>query len=131
MSGAVKCRAWDETHKEWVNYGFCLRFDAEGNCSILNAFAQPFTDRTLVLSFAIGRADKHGKDIYDGDILRGEKGDTCIVEWEEEIDRDRYWATAYGYSIFFGKKNCEVYSGAYEEVEIIGNVWEHPGLVEE
>ncbi len=79
----------------------------------------------------IGRKDKHGRDIYSGDILRGNRGDTCVVEWEEEIDRDRYWATAYGFSIYFGKKGGDIYSSAYGEVEIIGNIWENPELAEE
>ena len=69
MSEAIKCKAWDKTNKEWVDYGFCLRFDANGNYEILNAFAEPFADRELVPVLFTGSHDQHNQDIYDGAVL--------------------------------------------------------------
>src|SRR6266568_4703244 len=66
----IKCKAWDEANKGWVTYGFCLRFDADGNYEVLNAFAQPFTDRKIVPVLFANMQDKHNKDVYVGDIVK-------------------------------------------------------------
>ncbi len=76
----------------------------------------------------IGIRDKHGKAIFEGDILKGEKGGICVVEWEEQIDRDRFWATAYGFSINFG--DSDIVDDARGELEVIGNHYENADLVE-
>lgn len=72
-----------------------------------------------------GMKDKHGASIYEGDIVRGEEGDTCVVEWEENIDRDRYWATANGFGIYFKASHASP-----DRVEVIGNVYETPERLE-
>lgn len=115
----IKCRAWDETNRDWVNYGFCLRFDSEGTCEMLNAFAEPFTDRKLIPVFWTGQKDKNGHEVYSGDIVRYEDiGVQGIVAWSE---------TYPGFIVLNPQRN-----GAYvlhNEWEVIGNVYEHPDLL--
>lgn len=82
MSRSVKFRAWDSTHHEWVDYGFCLRFDKDGNGHILDAFARPFTDRTLVLMEWSGVTNEQGQDIYEEDSVRNPyTGQEGVVTW--------------------------------------------------
>ena|SRR5450755_414952 len=79
----------------------------------------------------IGRRNRLGKEIYEGDIVKGDTGGICAVMWEEDIDRDRFWATANGFGIDFCGSHAvgDSMSHADGELEIIGNVWETPDLV--
>lgn len=38
----------------------------------------------------IGRHDKDGKEIYEGDTVEGEQGDIATVLFNDDIDTDRY-----------------------------------------
>jgi len=119
-----KCKAWDQTNKEWLTYGFCLRFDADGNCEVLNAFAQPFTDRVVVPVFGTGQQDCTGKDIYEGDILKIEDATAKVVFWERPPE--------FGLDFYHNEdKWCEDWNltDDSERMEIIGNIYENSDLL--
>ena len=127
-----KCKAWDQTNHEWVNYGFCLRFDADGNSEVLNAFAQPFKDRVLIPVFATGRTDCTGKDIYQGDIIR-----TNNEQQDDEPSEDHFFSVVTyddqraGYFI---QQPHDKYSPALHHyyivsIEVMGNIWENNDLL--
>lgn len=123
MSREFKFRAWDETHKEWVDYGFCLRFDANGDCQVLNAFAQPFADRTLIPVFFTGLLDKAGKEIYEGDIVTH----AAIQRTGPVVYRED---TACFAMEFEGGTTALSYALLSEKPwEVIGNIYEHPELL--
>lgn len=73
-----------------------------------------------------GLKDKNGKEIYEGDILRFSEVDTAVVEWNEQ------------YAYFMAKPIQEYYFDSdvlghakeYNNVEIIGNIYDNPNLLE-
>jgi uncharacterized phage protein (TIGR01671 family) len=126
MNNLPKCRAWDKTYKEWVNYEFCLRFDSNGECEILNAFAQSFPTQKLVLSFWTGLTDKNDRDIYEGDILKIENATAKVVFWE----RPPEYGLDYGHN---EDEWCEDWNltDDGDRMEIIGNIWEDADLLKQ
>lgn len=128
----IKFRAWHKIEKKMYelqgidltndkgNYGYITVWDGYGK------FYDNIAKADAELMQYTGLKDKNGKEIYEGDIVKADKGGICVVRWEEQIDRDRFWATAYGFSIYF-----EDGGDAYEPLEVIGNIYENPGLLQQ
>lgn len=73
-----------------------------------------------------GLHDKNGKEIYEGDILRINEVDTAIVEWNEKY---AYFMVRPIQDYYF---DSDVLGHAieYNNVEIIGNIYENEDLLE-
>ena len=69
-----------------------------------------------------GLKDKNGKLIFENDIVRC--GKNCAVTWCDTFASWRLNASGWMYSHFFGEA-CKP-----EDVEIVGNIFENPELLE-
>jgi uncharacterized phage protein (TIGR01671 family) len=82
-------------------------------------------DKFVPLQFT-GHKDENGKEIYEGDVVRAEVeqtiGENAIAIGTVEWCYDNHW------SIDFGSESLEL--NAPIEIEVIGNIYENPELVQ-
>ena len=111
----IKFRAWDIFYKKFIYSG-----EEEGALS--NFFAKvaggESAGREVPLMQFTGLHDKNGKEIYEGDVLKG-SGDfsaRAIVEWEGG-----------GFHGVGGYKHMG--HSFFKDMEIIGNIYENPDLL--
>jgi uncharacterized phage protein (TIGR01671 family) len=82
-----------------------------------------------------GILDCNGKEICEGDIVRGDQDDAAIVDWEQDLHTAHDWHFASGFSINLSDTTIQtLVSGRgfrYQllNVEVIGNVYENPALI--
>lgn len=89
--------------------------DSEGNEWIVN--------NDLSLMQSTGLTDKIGKEIFEGDIIDSTDGFlTGVVEFREDLGM--FVSNLVEYNNF--ERLCNVASSR----KIIGNIWEHPDLLE-
>jgi len=108
----IKFRAWDKEFKKWLHQNIVnsLCIDRLNEKDSIYEFNQ-FT----------GLHDRHGKEIFEGDVLKSEATDRLYpVTWWAEKAMFRAIKGNYFLDQAKAWKNCEV----------IGNVYEHPELTE-
>jgi uncharacterized phage protein (TIGR01671 family) len=101
-----KFRAW---HNNDMTYFFLGDSLVDDNEKIVD-----FRDLT-VMQFT-GLLDKNGKEIYEGDILKGELGVTGVVQWYKD-----------GYEIRISEKMYSRFH-IFGEYEVVSNIYENPEL---
>lgn len=75
-----------------------------------------------------GMKDKNGKEIYEGDVLKG-YGENWYVTFDEVEDSDGYAQQyTYGWKIT-SKKDSMALENSYD-YEVIGNLFENPELLD-
>lgn len=116
----IKFRAWDNNLKSMINV-FTLY--NEGTGGVIPQTDQHSsttgTERYKIMQYT-GLLDKHGKEIYEGDILKSEQ--------HQETGLKVVWyipAACFRYSL-----NHDLSSPLnYDDIEIIGNIYQHPNLL--
>ena len=125
----LKCRAWD-THEqkmfsnnELIIWGGNVYLDESKGLPCRNLKCRSIPDEYLMQS--TGLCDKEGTEVFEGDILYGYAGEDFweIVEFDTEegkwIRKDIWYNSKLGLS-----ENNEF-------MEIVGNIYENPELLED
>ena len=136
MAREIKFRAWDEEEKKMhysdskLDYGIWFSLDRGKveclrNCAYTDSFGDEHDDwqpLDNIMEYT-GLKDECGKEIYEGDICKN------IVD--NHILKVTYWETDGSYMFEDQNENGNGYN-LYEfgEVEVIGNIFENPELLE-
>jgi len=131
----IKFRAWHNVEKRWIEPEWV---DVRASGTIVRHYVhrgynigEDKNPGYLEISQYTGLRDKNGKEIYEGDICRIYEGDS----WTAEV-------SFVGAGFCFVNRNCCTVCaegrgciGAIDEigspVEVIGNIYESPGLLGE
>lgn len=70
-----------------------------------------------------GLTDKYGKEIWENDILRNEKGDIGVAQWFEEHAAFMIWNKTKHYVCYLAEND-------FSKIEIAGNEFDTPELLE-
>jgi hypothetical protein len=113
MNRAIKFRAWDNTLKQWSR-----AFDMDNAGEVYPA-ATPHQGEIVIMQYT-GLEDRHGREIYEGDIVlrhkvNGASSRKFRIKWiprEAGFDQLRSMD---------GKQT--------KSLEVIGNIYENPELL--
>ncbi len=143
MERRPKFRAWDKenncwykpTHKAYEGELFELVLTFSGDLDARTMSGEihesQFPDRFVVMQWT-GRYGKNNVPVFEGDILEFE----VEQAWGDpkKVRRAVKWDVYYGASWNFGvshKDGDKRFSYPfYENMEVVGNIWEHPHLLE-
>lgn len=140
----IKFRAWDKDETQWLNikhFGFddkelwYVQAIDENEKDIDPPYFVEYNE--IELMQYTGLKDKNGKEIYEGDILQTTQYPCSPVDdyvLVVEYDIDRFWGvrTMKANATVRGISNG-IADGLYEfldeELEVIGNIYENPELI--
>lgn len=125
----LKFRAWHSQQKRMIEvYGLGPDFITENTLDGVdpgtNAFMGDDFELLTVMQFT-GLKDKNNVEIFKGDILQTEAGKIMVVGWKVNLASFIIRRDGWAFSHFFGE-GCNP-----EDVEVIGNIYQNPELIEE
>lgn len=120
----IKFRAWHNEAKAMLQVG-----DNHGTTHPLDCAVYARQGQDVVLMLWTGLLDKHGKEIYEGDRLRGE-----FNKKGQRITKERYGTVVFafgGFHVIYDDEPKSHYNMTYKyRFEVIGNIYSNPELVD-
>jgi uncharacterized phage protein (TIGR01671 family) len=136
MDREIKFRAWDKnTHKMYSEQEYGIALDGKLYAESDDWYYK-FDDRkgwfkgeNIILMQYTGLKDKHGKDIYEGDIVRCVAlSNDCHQRGAITISPVEYFGSGFTLAITY----VPLYPFCVDhDIEIIGTVFENPELLKE
>src|SRR5699024_6670241 len=130
-----KFRAWDKESERMFNIA---RFDFADHTVYSHLFAcEGYLAENLEIMQYTGLKDKNSTEIYEGDVVQYLKHKRIYHDYENESAYVEYNESKCRFELNKGKGNNETFCSFSkfgtddEEVEVIGNIYEHPHLLKE
>lgn len=83
----------------------------------------PLGDSDMEFLQFVGRSDKNGKDVYEGDVLQNEFGRRWVVCWTITEDFSGWILRV------INPDSLHEVGQSYKDFEVIGNKWSNPDLL--
>jgi hypothetical protein len=114
MNREIKFRIWDKRFNKMRSWNWIVTARPP-----IGAF---FYDDNLIKMQDTGLRDKHGKEIYDGDIIHTRDNDSYnfVVRFDPKWKAWTYY--------LFNTFNSFIFNNEFHEV--VGNIYENPELLE-
>lgn len=124
MQDRFKFRVWCEDSQEWEKDTILI--SNKNMYEIRNDKFTKYTNidpKNHIINFSTGLRDKNGKLIYEGDIVKLTE-DENIYNIIFEEDKARFLISSKTFDFMFS-------SHLIKDIEVIGNIYENPELLEE
>lgn len=133
MNREIKFRAWDNINKSWLSENELVIYKGKVLCNIVDSKKNWQEELGFMegihLQQYTGLIDKHGKDIFEGDIVTFKiNGVPQRSFYDENINREIWFDTER--SGFHIGRFTSLLRSDEPHIEVIGNIWENPELLE-
>ncbi len=115
----IKFRAWDKENGCWASIDSIALCDDGSVAYLVSADGEPpYLEEDVEIMQYTGLKDMYGRDIYEGDIVKNEYGKVTDIQYDPR-------SAAFGVGdYYFGT------IGSGKILEVIGNIFENPELLE-
>lgn len=119
----IKFRAWVKGHWAEESYETPMIYDYQDD--VLSESCGWADEENFKIMQFTGLLDKNGKEIYEGDVIKG----TLTIAEENNMCYDFIGAIIYEAPAFV-TDNSDFPLNIYDSLEILGNIYENPELLE-